>query len=109
MFAAARKYALIVYALISGKYIYALISGNNIIFGIQIMASLSDEDAVYVPAGKCCLRSPYLQEGDPLLFARSFNLHTKTEKMTIWLRAFRCRSSSSVCWTIGHLSSLESF
>jgi len=33
----------------------------------------------------------------PIVFARAFNLHAKTEMMTVLLHAFRCRSSSSVC------------
>jgi len=39
-----------------------------------------------------------------VLFPRAFNLHVKTEMMTIFLRAFRCRSSSSaaVCHSVGH-------
>jgi len=39
---------------------------------------------------------------DPLLFARAFNLHVKTEMMIILLHAFRCRSSSSLCREVGH-------
>jgi len=39
---------------------------------------------------------------NPLLFARAFDLHAKTETMTVLLRAFRCRSSLSVCWVVGH-------
>ena len=45
---------------------------------------------------------------DPLLFARAFNLHAKTETMTVLLCAFRCRTSSSVCQAVGIQGSLES-
>ena len=69
------------------------------IYRIQITASLSDEDAVYlIDSVVGGLHRGY----DPLLFARAFDLHAKTETMTVLLRAFRCRSSSSVCRAVGH-------
>jgi len=92
------------YVLISGYY-YTLINGNIIrtraIFRIQITASLSDEDTVYliesaVRGHHICMRY------DPLLFVRSFNLHANAEMMIVLLRAFRRRSSSSVCRVVGH-------
>ena len=92
------------YALIS-SYSYALINGMIIrtraISRIQITASLSDEDAVYLTESvvgglHICkvVRSPTV--------CRAFNLHAKTETMMVMLRVFRCRSSSSVCPAVGH-------
>ena len=39
---------------------------------------------------------------DPLLFVRAFNLQMKTETTVTAACAFRCRSSLSVCWAVGH-------
>ena len=65
----------------------------------KLQQVLSDEDAVYLIARVVIgLARGY----DPLLFARAFDLHAKTEMMTVLLSAFRCRSSSSVCWAVGH-------
>jgi len=57
---------------------------------------------------KMCTRLTVLSEVtisargyNPLLFAMSFKLHTKTETTTFLLRAFRCRCSS-VCQVVGH-------
>ena len=48
------------------------------------------------------LLTVYIIGYDPLLFARAFNLHTKIETMAVLLRAFRCRSSLSLCRAVGH-------
>ena len=85
-----------------------LINGNNsnntcAIFRIQSMASLSDKDAVRLHESDNYPRSSYLQEDMiPYWVSRSFNLHTKTETMTVLLHAFRCRSPSSVCRAVVH-------
>jgi len=88
------------YALIS-DYWYALITIHTCaIYQIQIMASLSDEDAVYlikivVGGLHICKRvgPPTVCEGLQL---------TRDDTMTVLLRAFRCRSSLSVCRVVGH-------
>jgi len=85
------------YALISSYY-YALINGiimrTQAIYRIQIIASLSDEDAVYliesvVGGLHICNRvqSPTVCE--------AFNLRTKTETMTVLLGVGLHRLSGS--------------
>ena len=73
------------------------------IYRIQVVASLSDEDAVYlietvVGGLHICnrVRSPTVCEGLQL-----------TETMTVLLRAFRCKPSLSVGW-LAIQGSLES-
>ena len=86
---------------------YALINGiimrtRAINESTASTSSLFDEDAVYLiesVVGGLHICKRY----DPLLFVRAFNrLHAKTETMTVLLRAFRCRSFSSVCRAVGH-------
>ena len=67
------------------------------IYRIQIMASLSDEDAVYLI--ESVVRGLHICER---VFERGFNLHMKTETMTVLLHAFRCRYSSFVCRAVSH-------
>ena len=91
------------YVLIS-NYWYALINSITIrtcaIYRIQITASLSDEDAVYliksvVGGLHICKRvgPPTVYEGLQL---------PRDDTMTVLLRAFRCRYSSSVCQALDH-------
>ena len=81
--------------------IIGIIIHTRAIYGIQITASLSDEDAVYliesvVGGLHICkrVRSPTVCEG--------LQLTREDRTMTVLLRAFRRRSSSSVCRAVGH-------
>ena len=69
-------------------YLQLLINGTRAIFQIQFMQV---SEVIISTRGY-----------GPLLFARSFNIHTKTGTMTVLLCAFGYRSSSSVCWVVGH-------
>ena len=74
------------------------------------MASLSEEDAVYLIESVVGGLHISARGYDPLLFARAFNLHAKTETMTVLLRAFRL-GIGLLCLFVGWLSiqgSLES-
>ena len=87
------------YALISG-YWYALI--NGIIMRTRGQHIKSVRRRRCVPDRECCRRSPYLQEVRSPTVAKAFNLHAKTETMTVLLRAFRCRSSLCLCRAVSH-------
>ena len=72
---------------------------NGII--IRTCAILSNPNYHNSIRQRCCVPERVLSEVsargyDYLLFAKAFDLHAKTETMTILLRPFRCRSSSSV-------------
>jgi len=70
-------------------------------YQIQIIASLSDDITLYLI--KSVVRGLHTSSGyNPVLFARAFNFHIKTETMTVLLHAFRCRSSSSVYRAVRH-------
>jgi len=83
--AAARKYALIIcMRLLAVLHTCA-------IYGIQITASLSDKDAVYLI--ESVVGGLHICEGyDPLLFSCAFKLYAKTETMTVLLHAFSLRA-----------------
>jgi len=101
--------------------INGIIIRTCVIYRIQITASLSDEDAVYliesvVRGLHICkrVRSPTVCDSvgidrifilffaQNLRHTRAFNLHAKTGMMTVLLRAFRYRSSLPVCRAVGH-------
>ena len=65
------------------------------------MASLSDKDAVYLI--ERVVRPPYISARgyDPLVFARAFNIHAKTETMMYCVPS-GVATSSCVCWAVGH-------